>query len=94
MEGMERSGLSLRQTAARIDVSPGYLSRVLNQKRELPSDEVILELAEVLGIDPPELLLIEADCPDYSRTYTAEEVEILTRRFRSKLILPRIRRRR
>jgi hypothetical protein len=41
-------------------MSPAFLSRILNRKRGLPSDKAILRLAQVLDLNPPERLLIEA----------------------------------
>ena len=59
-EGMERRKISLNQLAEKAGVSPAYLSRILNKERGLPSDKAILRLAEVLDLQPPERLLIEA----------------------------------
>jgi transcriptional regulator with XRE-family HTH domain len=58
--GMERRKISLNQLAERAGVSPAFLSRILNKERGLPSDKAILRLAEVLDLQPPERLLIEA----------------------------------
>jgi len=58
---MEEVNLSLRTVAAETGISPAYLSRLLSGERGLPpDDEMILRLAEVLRIDPPERLLVEA----------------------------------
>jgi transcriptional regulator with XRE-family HTH domain len=57
---MERRGISLNQLAERAGVSPAFLSRILNKERGLPSDKVILRLAELLDLQPHERLLIEA----------------------------------
>lgn len=60
-EQMDKTGLSLRTVAAEAGISPAYLSRLLSRERGLPpDDEMILRLANVLRIDPPELLLVEA----------------------------------
>ncbi len=59
-DGMERQGISLNQLAHRAGVSPAFLSRILNRQRGLPSDKVILRLAQLLDLEPPERLLIEA----------------------------------
>jgi transcriptional regulator with XRE-family HTH domain len=58
--GMERQRISLNQLAYRAGVSPAFLSRIMNKERGLPSDKVILRLAQVLDLEPPERLLIEA----------------------------------
>jgi transcriptional regulator with XRE-family HTH domain len=58
---METVNLSLRSVASEIGMSPAYLSRILSGERGLPPDDtIILKLAEVLQIDPPERLLVEA----------------------------------
>ena len=58
---MEVVNLSLRTVASETGISPAYLSRLLSGERGLPpDDEMILRLAEVLRIDPPERLLVEA----------------------------------
>jgi transcriptional regulator with XRE-family HTH domain len=59
-EGMGKREVSLNQLAERAGVSPAFLSRILNRQRGLPSDKTIVRLAEVLDIEPVELLLIEA----------------------------------
>ena len=57
-EGMERSGLSLRQVARDAELDPSFLSKVLAGKRTPPSDEKALRrLAKVIGIDP-DLLIV------------------------------------
>jgi len=57
---MEKRKTSLNQLAVKAGVSPAFLSRILNKERGLPSDKVILRLAKVLDLQPPERLLIEA----------------------------------
>jgi transcriptional regulator with XRE-family HTH domain len=57
---MERRGISLNQLANRAGVSPAFLSRILNRERGLPSDKIILCLAELVDLQPPQRLLIEA----------------------------------
>jgi transcriptional regulator with XRE-family HTH domain len=59
-EGMEGQKISLNQLAYRTGVSPAFLSRILNGERGLPSDKIILRLAKLLDLEPPERLLIEA----------------------------------
>ncbi len=41
-------------------MDPATLSRILSKQQNLPANEVILRLAEVLEIQPPEVLLIDA----------------------------------
>ena len=59
-EGMNRRKISLNQLAEEAGLSPAFLSRILNKERGVPSDKAILRLAEVLDLQPPERLLIEA----------------------------------
>jgi len=58
--GMEKRGKSLNQVAEEAGISPAFLSRILNQQRGLPSNKVIVRLAQVLDLQPRERLLIEA----------------------------------
>lgn len=58
---MELVNMSLRAVAGEVGVSPAYLSRLLSGERGLPPDDrLILKLADVLQIVPPERLLVEA----------------------------------
>lgn len=58
---MEQVNLSLRTVASEVGVSPAYLSRLLSGERGLPPDDtLILKLADVLQIVPPDRLLVEA----------------------------------
>jgi transcriptional regulator with XRE-family HTH domain len=47
--------LSLRQVAKRADISPAYLSLLLNGERGVPSNDAIRQLEDVLGIPDGEL---------------------------------------
>jgi transcriptional regulator with XRE-family HTH domain len=47
--------LSLRQVAKRADISPAYLSLLLNGERGVPSNEAIAQLERVLNIPDREL---------------------------------------
>ena len=49
-------GYSLRWLATNIDVSPSYLSKIERELVPPPSNEKIIELAEVLEINPDALL--------------------------------------
>lgn len=57
---MKTRRISLNQLAEQAEVSPAFLSRILNRQRGLPSDSTILRLAAVLDVQPAERLLIEA----------------------------------
>jgi len=59
---MHQLGFSLRHVAEETGLSPGYLCHVLQGERGLPPDnDTLLRMARVLGIDPPERLLVEAN---------------------------------
>ena len=47
--------LSLRQVAKRAEISPAYLSLLLNEERGVPSNEAIAQLERVLNIPDREL---------------------------------------
>jgi len=67
------AGLSLREFAGRIKISPGYLSDVENEKVAPPSEAVILEMARVLGIDKTELLRAAETVDPEVAEYVAQE---------------------
>jgi transcriptional regulator with XRE-family HTH domain len=50
----EERGIEARDLAARIDVSPAYMSMIENNKR-IPSDDKLELIANILGIPLPEL---------------------------------------
>ena len=54
---------SLRQFAAAIDVSPTFLSRMETGEFDPPSPEKIVKMAELLGLDRDDLLVL-AQKPD------------------------------
>jgi transcriptional regulator with XRE-family HTH domain len=55
--------LSLRQVAKRADISPAYLSYLLNGERGVPSNDAIAQLERVLNIPKGELFKA-AERPD------------------------------
>ncbi len=62
--GMEKSGISLREVARFVEVDPSFLSKILAGKRSPPSDEKILKkLAEVLDLDPLRLIVSTGTIP-------------------------------
>ncbi len=61
---MARAGISLREVARQVGVSPAYLSRLLNEERGLPADETISKLEQVLKVDPPGALFDAAGRTD------------------------------
>ena len=55
-EESKPEGYSLRWLATNIDVSPSYLSKIEREVVPPPSNEKIIELAEVLEINPDVLM--------------------------------------
>ena len=52
-DAIYKQGMSLRQLAEKVGVSPAYLSRLLNAERGLPVNETIAKFEEALDIQPP-----------------------------------------
>ena len=67
------AGLSLREFAGRIDISPGYLSDLENEKVAPPSETVILKMAMALGVDKAELLRAAEKVDPEVAEYVAQE---------------------
>jgi transcriptional regulator with XRE-family HTH domain len=51
----QKLGYSVRQFASRLAVSPGYVSRI-ETRGEIPSPDLLLKIAELLKVDPDEVL--------------------------------------
>ncbi|MSR60082.1 MAG: XRE family transcriptional regulator [Planctomycetaceae bacterium] len=51
----EKRGFSVRQFAAMLGKTPGYISRI-EVRGEIPSPELLLRIAELLEADPNDLL--------------------------------------
>lgn len=76
-EKRQSIGLSLRTLAAKLDLSPVYMSNIENDRRAAPSQEYLERMAMLLQLDKPERewLLdlaakskqnrVSADLPDY-----------------------------
>lgn len=59
-------GLSLRKVAEKADISPAYLSRLVNGERGLPTDDTVIgKLEQVLDI-PRGKLFDAAERPDFT----------------------------
>ena len=56
---MDTKGLSLRQVALKAQISPSFFSRILSGKRGLPSDDVLINIAHAIDVEPDKLLV---DC--------------------------------
>jgi transcriptional regulator with XRE-family HTH domain len=57
----EQRGLTVRQFADRIKKTPGYVSRI-EARGEIPSPELLCEIAGVYDIAPEELLRLAKQC--------------------------------
>ena len=76
-ERRQACGLSLRGLAAKLDLSPVYMSNIENDRRAAPTQEYLERLAMILGLDKTdrEWMLdlaaksqhnrVSADLPDY-----------------------------
>jgi transcriptional regulator with XRE-family HTH domain len=51
----EDAGFTLRDAASKLRKSPGYLSRI-EGRGEVPSAELLCEMARIYGVDAEELL--------------------------------------
>jgi transcriptional regulator with XRE-family HTH domain len=51
-QAIRDSGLTKAQVAFKADISPAYLSRLLNGSRGVPADSILVRLEEVLDIQP------------------------------------------
>jgi len=65
--------LTLREFAGRINISPGYLSDLENEKVAPPSEKLILEMAKTLGIERDELLSAAEKVDPEVAEYVAQE---------------------
>jgi transcriptional regulator with XRE-family HTH domain len=57
----EQQGLSVREFAKRIKRTPGYVSRI-EARGEIPSPNLLCEIADIHGIAPEELLNLAKQC--------------------------------
>jgi len=51
-QAIRDSGLTKAQVAFKADISPAYLSRLLNGVRGVPADTILVRLENVLAMDP------------------------------------------
>src|ERR1017187_566977 len=65
--------LSLRQVAKRADISPAYLSFLLNGERGVPSNDAIAQLERVLHIPKDELFKAAARPNDQALEFFRKE---------------------
>jgi len=57
----EQQGLTVRQLAERVKKTPGYVSRI-EARGEIPSPELLCEIAGVYHVTPEELLELAKQC--------------------------------
>lgn len=76
------AGLSQRELAAEVGVTFPHISKV-ETGREQASAELIGRIAEAVGADPAELLLLADRLPDDLRDQVVENPELATRFLRS-----------
>lgn len=67
------TGLSLREFAGRVGISPGYLSDLENEKVAPPSEKLIMDMAGILGIEKDELLKAAEKVDPEVAEYVAHE---------------------
>ncbi len=60
---MEKKGLSVRKLAEKAGMSPSYLSHLKRYKNNIPSNEKLYKLADVLEIDHDRILLAAGRIP-------------------------------
>lgn len=72
-ENRLKARVGLREFAARVGISPGYLSDLENEKVPPPSEKVILDMAFVLGLDRSELLAAASKVDPELSEYLAQE---------------------
>jgi transcriptional regulator with XRE-family HTH domain len=69
--------LSLRVVAARVGISPAYLSRIEHGKEGPPSPEVILELCKSLNAEPDALFPLTSKADPNIVAFLNEQPQIL-----------------
>jgi HTH-type transcriptional regulator, competence development regulator len=72
-ENRMNAGLTLREFAGKIEISPGYLSDLENEKVAPPSEKLILEMAKILGIEKDDLLRAAEKVDPEVTEYVAQE---------------------
>ena len=73
-EGMSRRGLTLRGLCREAGLDPSFFSKVLSGKRSPPSEEPVLRrIAQVIGIEAPELIVAAGRIPSEWRALWKDE---------------------
>lgn len=69
--------LGLRETAAKVGISPAYLSRIERGKERPPRPEVIKELAKVMAADPDVLFRLSSSTDPEVVDYLHGQPEVM-----------------
>jgi HTH-type transcriptional regulator, competence development regulator len=69
--------LGLRETAAKVGISPAYLSRIERGKERPPRPEIIKELAKVLAADPDVLFRLSSSTDPEVEGYLHDQPQVL-----------------
>ncbi|HCF7328973.1 TPA: helix-turn-helix domain-containing protein [Pseudomonas aeruginosa] len=69
--------LGLRETAAKVGISPAYLSRIERSKERPPRPEVIKALAKVLAADPDVLFRLSSSTDPEVVDYLHDQPEVM-----------------
>ena len=56
---LDNRNISMRELSKKVGISPSYLSRILSGERKPPSNEIILKIIKLLGIESPDEIFIE-----------------------------------
>lgn len=93
-EARKKAGISQKELAGRVirdgkPLSPQYLNDIERDRRNPPSEPIILLMAKELGLSPDYLVLaagsVPADLEDRMRAATPESVDAAFRAFRKTL---------
>ncbi|MBI2849388.1 MAG: helix-turn-helix domain-containing protein [Chloroflexi bacterium] len=83
------SGMSQRELAEKVEIDFTYLSKIETGRMPPPSEKTILALAEVLGADADELLVLAHRIPsDLARNVDLETVRLLRRSLERRVTKP------
>ena len=92
-EGMSDQDMSFRKLADKVGISASFLCRFIMGERSAPADSTLLKIAEVLKIEPTEILIVLAgripkkrrklvELLEQSSFLTDEELEPILRKVR------------
>lgn len=69
--------LGLRETAAKVGISPAYLSRIERGKERPPRPEIIKELAKILAADPDVLFRLSSSTDPEVEGYLHDQPQVM-----------------